>query len=248
MTHTTWVLDPWWVLDILYGLMCFPPLKLRPINNNDCKSQCMQLSIILHKMIANVIVGRGQGRIKQDDWIEITVVSPCLQSPFDLPEWGGEKVSLPESHQTFGIAAAQTTGPILFSLFKLVFLSVASIYWQTNGYNQASCSKRAAITVVSKQDGNHQSSAVYLICTSWSLATLEPPSFKGPLAPWLSDSHLLFQSWPPTSKHFETPPIRSGLKNISQVAPGTYLPYMLNEDLSPFMQNLPKYAKIKQAL
>ena len=88
----------------------------------------------------------------------------------------------------------QTTGPILFSLFKLVFLSVASIYWQTNGYNQASCSKRAAITVVSKQVGNHQSSAVYLICMSWSLATLEPPSFKGPLAPWLSDSHLLFQS------------------------------------------------------
>ena len=52
---------------------------------------------------------------------------------------------------------------IFFSLFKLVFLSVASVYWQTKGYNQASCSKHSAITMVSKQVSNCQSSTVYLI-------------------------------------------------------------------------------------
>ena len=72
----------------------------------------MQLSIICKKKIANVIYGRI---LKQDDWIEITVisittvtvVSPCKhRASFDLPKWGAKR-RLSLNHTT-----AQTSGPV----------------------------------------------------------------------------------------------------------------------------------------
>ena len=58
----------------------------------------------LQKKIANVIYGRI---LKQDDWIEITVVSPCKhRASFDLPKWGAKR-RLSLNHTT-----AQTSGPV----------------------------------------------------------------------------------------------------------------------------------------
>ena len=42
--------------------MCLPPLKLRPINNNDHKSHAVHATEYhLQKMMANVIVGGKEG-------------------------------------------------------------------------------------------------------------------------------------------------------------------------------------------
>ena len=58
----------------------------------------------LQKKIANVIYW---GILKQDDWIEITVVSPCKhRASFDLPKWGAKR-RLSLNHTT-----AQTSGPV----------------------------------------------------------------------------------------------------------------------------------------
>ena len=58
----------------------------------------------LQKKIANVIYGRI---LKQDDWIEITVVSPCKhRASFDLPKWGAKR-RLSLNHTT-----AQTSRPV----------------------------------------------------------------------------------------------------------------------------------------
>ena len=63
----------------------------------------------LQKKIANVIYGRI---LKQDDWIEITVVSPCEHSLLWSSWVGSKKAALLESRQTFEVAAAQTSGPV----------------------------------------------------------------------------------------------------------------------------------------
>ena len=63
----------------------------------------------LQKKIANVIYG---GILKQDDWIEITVVSPCEHSLLWSSWVGSKKAALLESRQTFEVAAAQTSGPV----------------------------------------------------------------------------------------------------------------------------------------
>ena len=58
----------------------------------------------LQKKIANVIYGRI---LKQDDWIEITVVSPCKhRASFDLPKWRAKR-RLSLNH-----TIAQTSGPV----------------------------------------------------------------------------------------------------------------------------------------
>ena len=63
----------------------------------------------LQEKIANVIY---RGILKQDDWIEITVVSPCKQSLLWSSWVRSKKVTLLESRQTFEVAAAQTSGPV----------------------------------------------------------------------------------------------------------------------------------------
>ena len=104
-------LNNWWVLDIpCCGLIIIylPPLKLRPtiiINDNffllSKVSACNWVSFAKKD---NVIYGRI---LKQDDWIEITVVSPCKhRASFDLPKWGAKR-RLSLNHTT-----AQTSGPV----------------------------------------------------------------------------------------------------------------------------------------
>ena len=63
----------------------------------------------LQKKIANIIY---RGILKQDDWIEITVVSPCEHSLLWSSWVGSKKAALLESRQTFEVAAAQTSGPV----------------------------------------------------------------------------------------------------------------------------------------
>ena len=63
----------------------------------------------LQKKIANIIY---RGILKQDDWIEITVVSPCEHSLLWSSWVGSKKAALLESCQTFEVAAAQTSGPV----------------------------------------------------------------------------------------------------------------------------------------
>ena len=63
----------------------------------------------LQKKIANVIY---RGILKQDDWIEITVVSPCEHSLLWSSWVGSKKAALLESRQTFEVAAAQTSGRV----------------------------------------------------------------------------------------------------------------------------------------
>ena len=126
------------------------------------------------KMMANVIVGGGGGiKARWLNWnycIATLLVEPPL---IFLSE--EEKRWLCLNHiKPLGLLQPKLLDQsILFSLFQLVFLSVASVYWQTNGYNQASCSKCSAITVVSKQVSNHQSSAIYLTACHdhWLLLT-----------------------------------------------------------------------------
>ena len=65
----------------------------------------------------------------------------CEQS---LIGWGGEKEALPESRQTFEVAAARTSGLNNLVLCRQTsfFRVWASIYIWTNGHNRAGWSKR----------------------------------------------------------------------------------------------------------
>ena len=131
-----------------------PPLKLRPtiiINDNFFLlakvSACNWVSFARKDSKCHL-----QGNIlKQDDWIEITVVSPCKQSLLWSSWVRNKKAALLESSQTFEVATAQTSGPdnLVLSLqtgfFECSIHYFIRVYWETYGHNQDRCSKCMAI-------------------------------------------------------------------------------------------------------
>ena len=126
-------LNKWWVLDIpCCGLIYLLPLKLRLtiiINDNFFLlakvSACNWVSFAKKDSKCHF-----RGILKQDDWIEITVdCHHASTTSFDLPEWGVKRrLCLNHIKPLRWPQPKLLDQSILFSLFKLVFLSVASIY------------------------------------------------------------------------------------------------------------------------
>ena len=67
-------------------------------------------------------------------------IHPASRASFCLLGWKGEKEALPESHQTFEVTEARTSG-----LVNLVLSRQTGLFEYAHGHHQARCSKRRVI-------------------------------------------------------------------------------------------------------
>ena len=126
-------LNKWWVLDIpCCGLIYLLPLKLRLtiiINDNFFLlakvSACNWVSFAKKDSKCHL---RGNPKARWLNWNYCSVTMRA-QPPSDLPEWGVKRrLCLNHVKPLRWLQPKLLDQSILFSLFKLVFLSVASIY------------------------------------------------------------------------------------------------------------------------